>query len=112
MGLMGAAVSQTAGVVYLVATGTEAGSIDPWVQGGTATFSIMALAYIVRKLTDGKLVSRDVADHEKDLIQAVEKAVDLGKRFADLLEKSHDREQSYLELLRDQAGFHRNIGGG
>lgn len=89
----------------LTAFAAEITNVDfgPWVQGGSATLAVGALAYIAKLFAQGKLVARDSAEAEKKLAETNAELVDIIKastlredRLFDVLIREHGNDRHAL----------------
>jgi hypothetical protein len=66
--------------------------LGPWVQGGTATIAVTALAYIAKLFAQGQLVARDSAEAEKKLAEA-------NADLVEIVKAAQLREDRLFEML-------------
>lgn len=71
----------------------------PWVQGGSATLAVGALAYIAKLFAQGKLVARDSAEAEKKLAET-------NAELVDIIKTSAIREDRLFDMLIREHGGH------
>lgn len=80
--------------VLLAQTSTPTGQdLGPWVSAAGAAAAVSGMVYIAKMMADGKLVARDPAAVESRLMSIAERANQL---TAD----SHQRESTYIEVIR------------
>lgn len=92
VGASGALFAQT-----LDGAGTNTGTVF---SGSILAASVGALVWVTKQFANGKLVARDPDTVEERLIGLVESFAETMTSVQALVEKSHDREREYLELLR------------
>lgn len=70
-------------------------AVSPYLEGGAVVIALGSLAYIVRQLTNGSLVHRDIAQTATLLSEA-------NDRLETLLAESYKREDRYIALLESR----------
>lgn len=90
---LGTFATAVGGLLAQAAPANPESTIAPWLYGGGSVAAVACLAYIARQFANGSVVARNTAEVARE-------AEEREDQLAQLLQASHEREATYLELLK------------
>lgn len=92
------------GLIAFVVAQASSGAVDtlaPYAQIGGQGVIVAVLAIIGRRMAEGLLVPRNIADRERQYEQLTQQAAQMNDSIGKLLESSSKREDQLTDALRE-----------